>query len=275
MENKNGGNIKMTQEEINEILNQLNWNNDEITRYKVIQRFYEEEDLKFFLRPKEYGKEVWDGCAELLTCNHYNLLPYLNELFEWLSDEDNPGFFRIHEKLQAYTYEEVEQSYLYSVQKSKQNRNKKWLEILEQMHFEHCDDIQKEIRNLSWDETHETQEKAIKKLSKVTDLTYFLQNSGKDTWENCARILLKKSDEELIPYLKELFEWLQDMNWPGFYIIKYRLEKFPFLKVKKIYMKCLHKAKLNINTYNTWFAVLQNMHFRKNNIKKDCKKQAL
>lgn len=252
----------MTYEEIDKLLKQLNWNNTEEIRYNAIQKLDAVEDLRVFLRPKDYGKEIWKGCAIILAHSSHDLIPYLQELFEWLDNEDNPGFFEIHERLSAYSYEEVESAYKYSMQKAKQIGNIQWLEILEQMHFKHFNDIQKEIEKLSWDETHETQENAIRKLLKVTDLTYFLQNSGKDTWENCAKILLKKTDEELEPYLKELFEWLQDMNWPGFYIIKYRLEKFQLSKIEKIYVKCLNEAKLNIDMYETWFEVLQNMHFK-------------
>ena len=32
-------------------------------------------------------------------------------------------------------------------------------------------------------------------------------------------------DEELAPYLIELMEWLQDMNWPGAFCILDRLKK--------------------------------------------------
>lgn len=36
-----------------------------------------------------------------------------------------------------------------------------------------------------------------------------------------------KSDEVLAPYLIPLFEWLQDMNWPGAYRIYDRLKIMP------------------------------------------------
>jgi len=46
---------------------------------------------------------------------------------------------------------------------------------------------------------------------------------NKSIWENCANVLLNKSDEELQLYFIELFEWLKDMNWPGAYLIYDRL----------------------------------------------------
>ena len=49
---------------------------------------------------------------------------------------------------------------------------------------------------------------------------------NKNVWENCAVIIAEKSDENLKPYLVELLEWLQDMNWPGAFCILNRLQKY-------------------------------------------------
>lgn len=54
---------------------------------------------------------------------------------------------------------------------------------------------------------------------------------------------IKKSDEELEPYLISLFEWVQDMNWPGATLIFNRLlmykdkESFDFA-----YNECINRA---------------------------------
>jgi len=256
--------VFMNQRQIEVLLKQLDWNNDDEIRYEAITKLHDVEDLSLFLRPKKYGEEIWDGCAKVLTFYRNDLLPYLDELFEWLDDENNPGFFDIHSRLN-YTYDEVKDSYLKNIQKAKESNDNKWLDILLNMHFRYVNEIEKEIRKLSWDEPRKVQLDTIEKLSKVKDLTYFLQKSGKDTWENCARILLNKTDEQLTPYLKEMFEWLQDMNWPGFYIIKYRLEKFHINKIQSIYEACLQNAKRNIDVYEIWYEVLKNMHFRNKN----------
>lgn len=50
---------------------------------------------------------------------------------------------------------------------------------------------------------------------------------GKSVWEPCAKVIADRSDEELAPYLYLLFEWLQDLNWPGSEIILERLAKMP------------------------------------------------
>lgn len=49
------------------------------------------------------------------------------------------------------------------------------------------------------------------------------KNINKNVWNNCAKILSDKSDEELSPYLPELFRWLKDLNWPGAICIYDRL----------------------------------------------------
>ena len=45
------------------------------------------------------------------------------------------------------------------------------------------------------------------------------------SWENCAKVICEKTDEELNKYTCEMLEWLQDINWPGAFLIMERLEK--------------------------------------------------
>ncbi|MCL2860497.1 MAG: DUF5071 domain-containing protein [Oscillospiraceae bacterium] len=49
---------------------------------------------------------------------------------------------------------------------------------------------------------------------------------SKRVWENCAKILVDKTDTVLSPYLTQLLEWLQDLTWPGTLTIIERLKKF-------------------------------------------------
>lgn len=62
---------------------------------------------------------------------------------------------------------------------------------------------------------------------------------NKNIWENCAKIIAKKSDQELEPYLMELLEWLQDLNWPGAFIIIKRLKQFDGQLLLEPYKKTL------------------------------------
>ena len=70
----------------------------------------------------------------------------------------------------------------------------------------------------------------INEAKKYKYLYPFIQPAipGKIIWEPCARVIALKSDEELKPYLYLLFEWLQDLNWPGAYIVFDRLLKMPY-----------------------------------------------
>ena len=51
-----------------------------------------------------------------------------------------------------------------------------------------------------------------------------------------------KSDEELKPYLYLLFEWLQDLNWPGAYVIFERLLKMPYALLESELNYCKKRA---------------------------------
>ena len=55
----------------------------------------------------------------------------------------------------------------------------------------------------------------------------FLPDNSKSAWEPCAKVIADRSDEELVPYLDLLFEWLQDLSWPSAEIILDRLSKMP------------------------------------------------
>ena len=69
----------------------------------------------------------------------------------------------------------------------------------------------------------EKQEKGIKLAQNIECINVFRQprskNYNKNVWDNCAKILSARSNEELFPYMIELMEWLRDMNWPGAFCI--------------------------------------------------------
>ena len=83
---------------------------------------------------------------------------------------------------------------------------------------------------IDWNKSINDQVKGIEMAKDVENINVFLQpcnkNYNKNVWENCAKILSEKTDEELSPYLVELLEWLQDLNWPGALCIVNRLENY-------------------------------------------------
>lgn len=72
----------------------------------------------------------------------------------------------------------------------------------------------------------EVQEEAIREARKIKSLSVFMQPiEYKLSWKNCAKVICEKTDEELKSYTYEMLEWLQDLNWPGAFLIMERLEK--------------------------------------------------
>lgn len=48
----------------------------------------------------------------------------------------------------------------------------------------------------------------------------------KRCWDNCAKLLCERSDDDLEELLPCLLEWLQDLNWPGAMVVLGRLRHF-------------------------------------------------
>lgn len=84
------------------------------------------------------------------------------------------------------------------------------------------EDVYELIKDLNWNLDLETQKIAINKL--VTRNDYNLEmliqpGYCKEVWENAAIVLVKKGYEEYKVVIDKMFWCLQDMNWPGSYII--------------------------------------------------------
>ena len=84
--------------------------------------------------------------------------------------------------------------------------------------------IDKLYEMLSCNNPENIQQQGIADAKKIKNLSVLIMPfEDKTIWENCAKVLAQKNDEELKQYLPPLFEWLQDMNWPGADIIYDRL----------------------------------------------------
>lgn len=88
---------------------------------------------------------------------------------------------------------------------------------------------------LDWNNDLAIQKKGRNLAEEVQCLKIFMQpcdqKYNKNVWENCALVIYEKSDELLQPYLFDLLNWLQDLNWPGAFIIVDRLKKFQNYKM--------------------------------------------
>ena len=83
---------------------------------------------------------------------------------------------------------------------------------------------------IDWNNSEDNQAKGIELAQEVKCISIFLQPVekyyNKNVWDNCAKILSERSDQELSTYLIPLMKWLQDMNWPGAFCILDRLQKY-------------------------------------------------
>lgn len=113
---------------------------------------------------------------------------------------------------------------------------------------------------LDWNRSTIEQNTGIELAGAVRCINVFIQpcdiQYNKNVWDNCAKILSKRTDEELTPYLFLLFAWLQDMNWPGAIQILYRLREYKqasFLEPSlKMYIKMVKATKNKV-----WLANLR------------------
>lgn len=101
---------------------------------------------------------------------------------------------------------------------------------------------------IDWHMPPEIQAKGISLAKDIETIIPFIQpltpRHNKNVWENCAVIIAEKGDEKLKPYLVELLEWLQDMNWPGAFCILERLQRYSDNNsIQSVINICVEKAK--------------------------------
>jgi len=120
--------------------------------------------------------------------------------------------------------------------------------------------IVKTFEMLDWNCDQDTQAKGIALARQINDLSVFLQpmeHGGKAVWDNCAKILAEKPDEDLEPLLESLLEWVRDINWPGAFIILNRLKNFsPELLRESLQLSIQRAIK---NKDNAWLDYLSEL----------------
>ena len=95
--------------------------------------------------------------------------------------------------------------------------------------------IKKLILDLHYEKPFNVQKKAIKKLSKlnIEDIKYLIMPNNYKCWENAALVLLNINNEKLKYYINDLFNWIEDINWPGAKNILLILKDFDFKDIEK------------------------------------------
>ena len=87
-----------------------------------------------------------------------------------------------------------------------------------------------EVEKLSWSNTIDEQEKAVSELANSRDI-------------DLKELIMPFGKKEIIEVALEMFEWLQDLNWPGAMDIVSRLKKLPTDVLRRLYQVSLDKAK--------------------------------
>lgn len=101
-------------------------------------------------------------------------------------------------------------------------------------------------RMLDENRSLEIQKQGIKLAREMKEFDKFIlpisPEYSKNVWLNCAKIIDEKTDQELVPYLSKVLEWLQDLNWPGTFIIIERLKRFNGQLLLKPFIEAMEKA---------------------------------
>lgn len=96
---------------------------------------------------------------------------------------------------------------------------------------------------LDYKNSSDIQEKGKQLARKITDLSLLITPpASPSVWEQCAIILSEKTDDELVPYLTSILQWLYDLNWPGALTILNRLKNFSGKQLKKSFIDSVDRA---------------------------------
>lgn len=91
-------------------------------------------------------------------------------------------------------------------------------------------DIDEIMNMIDWNRDRKIQREGIELAKSVKCINAFIQpvhlRCSKNVWDNCAKILANRKDEELLPYLTEILQWIDDLNWPGAEVILERMKSF-------------------------------------------------
>ena len=137
-------------------------------------------------------------------------------------------------------------------------------------------DIGEIYRMLNWKNPLNIQLEGIKLAQSIQDLSLLIQPPAEaSVWERCADIICEKSDAVLEPYLDELLEWLQDLNWPGALAICERLKTFSGDLLKKHVISAVDKAEKMSNGEGTQWLVWLSELLDNNELKKELPEEVI
>ena len=81
-------------------------------------------------------------------------------------------------------------------------------------------DIDTIFKMLSWNSSEKEQLRGIDEAKKIEYLSVLFQPiEDKSVWENCAKVISSKSDNELKKYMNNMFEWISSLALVIFEVI--------------------------------------------------------
>ena len=107
-------------------------------------------------------------------------------------------------------------------------------------------DIDYIMELFDWNNSEEDWKKGLELAKDVKCVSVFIQPGypyGKRVWDKCAEVFCEKTDDEIEPDLLDLFEWLEDYNWPGALKIRDRLISFSGKRLKNPFCIFLNEIK--------------------------------
>lgn len=117
---------------------------------------------------------------------------------------------------------------------------------------------------LSDEENELKTQKGIDAAKRIQNLFPFIQpivlppEKSKSVWEPCAKVVAMRSDEELLPFIFMLLEWVQNLNWPGAMIIYKRLTRLPYSSIEFEFRQTQKKAEQANDL--CWLSVLDDLY---------------
>lgn len=116
-------------------------------------------------------------------------------------------------------------------------------QLLIGMELNKMDRMNQIYQMLDYKNSIDIQEKGKQLARKITDLSLLITPpASPSVWEQCAIILSEKTDDELVPYLTSILQWLYDLNWPGALTILNRLKNFSGKQLKKSFIDSVVRA---------------------------------
>ena len=280
--------------ENNKILEMLDLNNDSAIQEKGIAEAEKIPDFSFLFRPTYPGKNVWQNCAKVICKkSDEELDSYLTNMFEWLEEEKycfrNDGCMIICERLRKIEPQLLKIPLEKALKKALAEKNFRLLDsccvflsydnpvvekIIDPKLLQKIDDLYDILGGLSWDCTEKEVQQSITKINQWQDYSPLFQplyKTGKAVWDNCALIIVSKSDQELEPYLVNMLMWIRDLKWPGAELTMQRLTNFDYKKLLPVFEKIVDES-ISLREYD-WLYWLSMLLEDNDGLKKHIKKE--